>query len=301
MNGIINVLKPPMMTSNSVISALKKITGQSHIGHTGTLDPNASGVLPICIGKATKLAEYFLADEKEYIGEILFGFETDSCDTEGTVTATSSIIPSAEEFISALAEFRGTIEQIPPVFSAIKINGKKAYELARENVSVELKPRQITINELELISHPAPDRFIIRVACSKGTYIRSLARDIARFLGTHACLSMLIRTCSGIFNIADAVTLEEVKSAFESGNEAGVLLDPSNVLSHLPAVDFSYEYEKKLLCGNSQPLSFAEKHDTFNECSVIRILCCGKLIALGKLLRDSNGKEIIQPTKVIAE
>lgn len=308
MNGIINVLKPPMMTSNSVVAAVKKYTGQAHVGHTGTLDPNAAGVLPICIGKATKLAEYFLADEKEYIGELLFGIETDTCDTEGCITATSEYIPSQAEIENVLQRFCGNIEQLPPVYSAIKINGKKAYELARQKLDVDIPKRNVFVHSIEALNFTANNRVIIKVHCSKGTYIRSLARDIGRSLNSRACLSMLVRTKCGIFDIADAVSLAEIKKAFEydAANADKVLINANTALSHLPYAKFDLKYNKKLICGNAVDMSAAILYDGIAKHNIeanipIRILCGDEFIGVGKLIRGSNGSLILQPTKVIAD
>ena len=301
MNGIINVLKPPMMTSNSVVAAVKKYSGQSHVGHTGTLDPNAAGVLPICIGKATKLAEYFLADEKEYIGEILFGIETDSCDTEGNITEKSDFIPSQDQIKAILKSFCGDIWQYPPAFSAVRINGKKAYELARNNVNIDMPVRNVFVRSIEILSFTSADRVVVKVRCSKGTYIRSLARDIGRTLNSRACLSMLVRTKCGVFDIADAVTLQDVAEAFSSGRQDDVLLDPNKILTYLPCVEFPLDCEKKLLCGNALEIKDALCTQNTENDSPIRILCGGQLIGIGKLVSDAKGKKLIQPTKVIAD
>ncbi len=301
MNGIINILKPPMMTSNSVVAAVKKYSGQAHVGHTGTLDPNASGVLPICVGKATKLAEYFLADEKEYIGEILFGTETDSCDTEGNITLTNDRIPTEDEIREVLPSFIGEIVQYPPMYSAIKINGKKAYELARNNEEVDIPPRNVFVQSIEILSFTAPDRVVIKVRCSKGTYIRSLARDIARALECAGCLSMLVRTQCGVFDIASAVTLDEVKKAFAEFDHNRVMLDPNDILGYLPYADFPISFERKLICGNALEMKHSVHSKNITDEDVIRVMCGGRFIGTGKLVKDKNGVCIIQPTKVIAD
>ena len=303
MNGIINILKPPMMTSNSVVAAVKKYTGQSHVGHTGTLDPNAAGVLPVCIGKATKLAEYFLADEKEYIGEILFGIETDSCDTEGNITARSDFIPSEAEIKEALKSFCGDIVQLPPAFSAIKINGKKAYELARQNIDVDIPPRNVFVHSIEIMSFTAHNRAVVKVRCSKGTYIRSLARDIGRSLNSCACLSMLVRTKCGVFDISDAVTLDDVREAFANGTEDKVMIKANDALSYLPFMEFLPKCQKKLICGNAMGLeNLLYKYDTKGYTDgPVRIICGGEFIGVGKLMQGNNGMKVLQPTKVIAD
>lgn len=302
MNGVINVLKPPMVTSGSVVSAIKRMTGAAHVGHTGTLDPNAAGVLPIVIGRYTKLAEYFLADEKEYTGEILFGVETDSCDTEGNTVSTCDIIPTDEQIESVLTEFCGDIVQYPPMYSAIKINGKKAYELARENKEVEIPSRNVNIESIELLHRTAHNRVTVHVKCGKGTYIRSLARDIGRRLGTCACLSMLVRTRCGSFDIDDSHTLENIEQTLKCGNFDILFADVNEKLAHMPQAVYSKEYEKKLICGNSVRLSDAMLlPETANNTLIYRVTADDELICLARIETDSNGNNVLQPIKVIAQ
>ncbi len=302
MNGIINVLKPPMMTSGTVVSAVKRITGSAHVGHTGTLDPNAAGVLPIVLGRYTKLAEYFLADEKEYTGEILFGVETDSCDTEGNIVANSNIYPTDDEILAVLPEFTGDIVQYPPTYSAIKINGKKAYELARENKVVDIPSRNVNIESITLLQRTAPNRVTVHVKCSKGTYIRSLARDIGARLGTCACLSMLVRTRCGDFEIADALTLEDIERMFKNDELDELFCDVNKALCHMPEFTYSKEFGKKLIFGNYVYLkdAISSPQRIVND-ETYRISVDGELICLAKLIEADNGKKALQPTKVIVQ
>lgn len=302
MNGIINVLKPPMMTSGSVVAAVKRMTGCSHVGHTGTLDPNAAGVLPIVLGRYTKLAEYFLADEKEYVGEIFFGTETDSCDTEGNTVDTSDVIPTDEQIKSILPEFCGDIVQYPPVYSAIKINGKKAYELARENQSVEIPSRNVNIESIEFLRRTGYNRVTVRVKCSKGTYIRSLARDIGRRLGSCACLSMLVRTKHGDFKIEDSHTFEDIERMLKDDNFDELFVDVNGALSHMPKAVYSKDFEKKLICGNFVKVKDALQFDENADGNAIfRVLTDSEPICLAKLETDSNNNRVLQPIKVIAQ
>lgn len=302
MNGIINVLKPPMMTSGSVVAAVKRMTGCAHVGHTGTLDPNAAGVLPIVLGRYTKLAEYFLADEKEYVGEILFGTETDSCDTEGNTVATSNVIPSDEQIKSILPEFCGEIVQYPPTYSAIKINGKKAYELARENKSVEIPSRNVNIESIEFLRRTDYNRVTIRVKCSKGTYIRSLARDIGKRLGSCACLSMLVRTRHGDFKIENAHTLESIERMLKNGAFDELFVDVNGALSHMPKAVYPKTFEKKLICGNFVKIEDALQFDpTADKNAIFRVLTGSELICLAKTDINAENNRVLQPIKVIAQ
>lgn len=211
MDGIINILKPTGMTSHDVVGYIRKNYKFKKVGHTGTLDPNAAGVLPVCIGKATKLSQYIMKKNKKYRCQMTFGAETDTLDSYGTVLNrhhTEYIEP--ERIKKALEEFTGDISQIPPAYSAIKINGQKLYEKARNNEVIEDIPsRGVTISEISIIDYSFP-KLTLDISCSSGTYIRSLVRDIAHTLGTVAYMSLLIRTSSGEFKIEDAVTLEEL-------------------------------------------------------------------------------------------
>ena len=211
MDGIINILKPTGITSHDVVGYIRKNYKFKKVGHTGTLDPNAAGVLPVCIGKATKLSQYIMKKNKKYRCQMTFGAETDTLDSYGTVLNrhhTEYIEP--ERIKKALEEFTGDISQIPPAYSAIKINGQKLYEKARNNEVIEDIPsRVVSISEISIIDYSFP-KLTLDISCSSGTYIRSLVRDIAHTLGTVAYMSLLIRTSSGEFKIEDAVTLEEL-------------------------------------------------------------------------------------------
>jgi len=212
------------MTSHDVVARLRRLTKIKQIGHTGTLDPFATGVLPICIGKATRLIEY-LEDDKTYIATVKFGANTDTYDLEGEVTATFDKKISCDEINSILPSFRGEIEQLPPIYSAIKVGGKKLYEYARKGEEVEIQPRRVNIYELALVNFDeAAQTAQLAVKCSKGTYIRSLAYDIGKVLGCGAHLIALERTQAGKFKIENSVKLENLDIATN-------LINPLEVLS----------------------------------------------------------------------
>jgi tRNA pseudouridine55 synthase len=222
MHGVVNFLKPPGMTSHDAVAFVRRVAKTKRVGHTGTLDPAAAGVLPICIGQATRLVEYLQAGTKEYIAEATFGFETDTCDAVGEIVSQGDATQvNLESLRTALDPFRGTITQTPPMHSAIKIDGKKLYELAREGVqNIEIPTRQVTISQLlvsrffETDASPQQPRAMIKIECSGGTYIRSLVRDIGRQLGCGATMTFLVRTRSGSFQIEDAKTPEEIECDF---------------------------------------------------------------------------------------
>ena len=212
MFGFLNIYKPKGKTSHDVVAILRRITKVKQIGHTGTLDPFAEGVLPICIGKATRLIEY-LKDDKAYVATVQFGSATDTYDLEGEATKTSDLIPSLDEIEAKLDDFRGEIEQTPPIYSAIKVNGKKLYEYARAGEQVEVKTRKVCISELKLLEYNQETRTLeLYIACSKGTYIRSIANDLGEKLGCFGHLIKLVRVQAGDFVVEDAIKLEDLQT-----------------------------------------------------------------------------------------
>lgn len=212
MFGFLNIYKPKGKTSHDVVAILRRITKVKQIGHTGTLDPFAEGVLPICIGKATRLIEY-LKDDKAYVATVQFGSATDTYDLEGETTKTSDLIPSLDEIEAKLDDFRGEIEQTPPIYSAIKVNGKKLYEYARAGEQVEVKTRKVCISELKLLEYNQKAKTLeLYIACSKGTYIRSIANDLGEKLGCFGHLIKLVRVQAGDFVVEDAIKLEDLQT-----------------------------------------------------------------------------------------
>jgi len=225
-HGVLVVDKPAGITSAGVVARVKAILGARRVGHTGTLDPMATGVLPIAVGEGTKLAPYLLADDKEYEGELELGLSTTTLDVEGEVVARADASAVTREALdAAMAAWRGVREQIPPMVSALRHGGRRLYELAREGVEVDRAPRPIVIEKFDLLSFDPPRaRFV--VACSKGTYVRSLVRDVGEALGCGGTLSALRRTRSGRFTLADAVRLEAV-------TRDAVLVTPADAVAHL--------------------------------------------------------------------
>lgn len=212
MFGFINIYKPKGKTSHDVVAILRRITKIKQIGHTGTLDPFAEGVLPICIGKATRLIEY-LDDDKAYIGTVQLGKSTSTYDTEGEIVKTSDKKISKEEIEIALQQFRGKFQQLPPIYSAIKVNGKKLYEYARKGEDVEIKPREVEIFKLEIVDFDEENQTVdLHIECSKGTYIRSIANDLGNVLGCYGHLIKLVRTKAGKFELANSFKLDELES-----------------------------------------------------------------------------------------
>ena len=233
-NAVILLDKPEGKTSFDLISAVKRITGIKKIGHSGTLDKFATGIMVLCTGKATRLTRFFLEDDKRYTGRIQLGIETDTCDITGTVISERPFSSLDRETVAeTLAGFKGGINQIPPKFSALKIDGRRASDRMRSGENIELAGRDVKIYSVDLKDFDKAAGYIdFDVFCSKGTYIRSLARDLGERLGTGACLSRLRRISSGAFNVSDAATIDELKIAAEKGEPEGrsFILDPFEVM-----------------------------------------------------------------------
>ena len=245
MFGFLNVYKPKGMTSHDVVARLRRVTKIRQIGHTGTLDPFAEGVLPICIGKATRLIEY-LNDDKEYLATVQFGSNTDTYDLEGEVTEAFDKKVTQEEVVEALKVFQGEISQLPPIYSAIKVNGKKLYDYAREGKDVEIQPRQVFISDIKLKSFDEVAQTAeILVACSKGTYIRSIAYDLGQKLNCGGHIIKLIRTKAGKFLVENSIELENLETS-EIVKEN--LINPIDMLE-LPKLEITDEEYKKVLQG----------------------------------------------------
>lgn len=254
MNGILLVDKPEGWTSHDVVGKLRGVLHERRIGHSGTLDPMATGLLVVFVGRATRAVEYAEADSKEYIAGLRLGISTDTQDTTGTVLTENPDIPDENAVNEALGGFRGEISQIPPMYSAVKIGGKKLYELARRGEEIERKPRQVTIKKLCIIGRDNGD-YTLDVVCSKGTYIRTLCHDIGITLGCGGCMSYLRRIRAGAFSVDDAHTPEELQSLSESDGIDGILLPVDTLFAGYPELTVNAADEKKLRNGNVLRLS----------------------------------------------
>ncbi len=245
-NGIVIIDKPAGWTSMDVCAKIRGILREKRVGHGGTLDPMATGVLPVFVGRATRAVEFAENGRKEYRAGLRLGLVTDTQDVTGTILETRPVTADREDVASALAGFRGDIRQIPPMYSAVKIQGKKLYELARRGKEVERKPRPVTIHELELLEAESETDYQFRCLCSKGTYIRTLCHDLGQTLGCGGALYSLRRTMAAGFTLAEAVTLEDLQEQGES------LLRPlDSLFVHYPALTVrSPGQEKRVRCGN---------------------------------------------------
>jgi tRNA pseudouridine 55 synthase len=284
-NGIINVLKPPGMTSHDVVSYIRRVYSLKRVGHAGTLDPAAAGVLPVALGQATRMLEYLTDDNKGYRVEMTLGFETDTGDDTGTIIQKCNCaLPQPEEIAQMLKSFVGQIEQVPPMYSAIKIDGRKLYELAREGITVERKSRGVHIDSIKLI-RIAAGRVLFDVECSKGTYIRSLCIDIGRKLGCLATMSFLVRTRVGQFDISESRTLEELAC----GSQAMIICPDTFI--NMPSISLCVEQSAAF--KNGQVIQ-----DDFKENGLSKVYdTTGTFIGIGKILSHSAG---LKPVKVLS-
>lgn len=281
MNGILNVFKPKGMTSHDVVNILRRKTGIRRIGHTGTLDPMATGVLPICIGKATRVSEYLLNQDKEYIADISLGQRTDTLDSEGEVLETSEKRVSEDEIVQAVMSYLGEIKQIPPMYSALKQDGKKLYQLAREGKIVERPARDVTIYHIEILNIVDNRLITYRVKCSRGTYIRTLCDDIGEDLGTFGHMSYLMRTQAGSFTIEDSYSLDYIdKLSLEELEE--LILPMDKALDYMEAFHMEDKYYKKLI--NGMKIRLDDPVD-FQKDRPYKLYCKDRFIGIGEIVR----------------
>lgn len=287
-SGFLNISKPRGFTSHDVVNRVRRIFGTKSVGHMGTLDPEAVGVLPLALGKATRLIAFVEGTTKQYEGELILGVSTDTLDLQGEILATCDARHiTAEAIRTALPTFLGAISQVPPMYSAIKKDGKKLYEYARAGISVEIEPRQVIISALELDSVISDGTRLIatlRISCGKGTYIRSLCRDIGESLGVLACMGKLTRTASGPFHIADSVTLEDL-----SENPSQYVIGIAEMLKGSAYVTLDQAQAARFIQGQRIATAF----DLVGECSVF----CGTVfLGIGSI-----EQHVLCPKKVVAQ
>ena len=249
MNGILLIDKQPDWTSNDVVAKLKGILHQRRIGHSGTLDPMATGLLVVFVGRATRAVEFAEGHDKRYIAGLRLGITTDTQDITGRVLEAKDVTVTREELEQALVGFRGAIQQIPPMYSAIKHDGRRLYDIARKGGEVERKPRAITIHDLRVIDGQEGD-WLLDVRCSKGTYVRTLCHDLGRALGCGGCMISLRRVEAGQFSVDQAVTLSQVQQMADAGRVEELLLPVDSLFQAYPHCTASASQEKKIRCGN---------------------------------------------------
>lgn len=251
-NGIINIYKEKGFTSHDVVAKLRGILKQKKIGHTGTLDPDATGVLPVCLGCGTKLCDMLTDRSKEYEAVMLLGVTTDTEDISGTVLGEKAVNVTSDEVVAAAKSFIGEYDQIPPMYSAIKVDGKKLYELAREGKTIERKPRRVGIRDIEIIKVELP-KVTMRISCEKGTYIRSLCRDIGEKLGCGACMESLVRTRVGNFFLEKAIKLQEVEDICKNADLMEYIYSVDSVFEEYPKIVVEGRNDMLVSNGNKFP------------------------------------------------
>ncbi|MEG0050679.1 MAG: tRNA pseudouridine(55) synthase TruB [Terrisporobacter sp.] len=290
MNKIVNILKPTGMTSHDVVSRVRRILSIKKVGHTGTLDPDAAGVLPICIGRATKVSELILNKEKSYICELTLGASTDTYDSSGVILKegdTSKI--TKEQIYQAFESQRGEIDQYPPVYSALKVNGQKMCDLARKGKAdkIELKSRKIKILKNEILSI-TDNKILFFVKCTKGTYVRSICFDIGEILGCGGHMSFLLRTSSGKFDLENVITLEELEEYYNNKTLQNHLYDIDYVLDNFKSVSLVESALKYYSNGGTIDNRRFTTDNLTTEDEYVRVYCENKFIGTGKLLKNNN-------------
>lgn len=302
MNGILIINKPKGMTSHDVVQRVRRLTDNRRIGHAGTLDPLATGVLVVCVGKATRLAQFLQSDSKEYAAEMTLGIETDTQDGTGKILSRNPCSVKKKEVIDALRNFQGAIWQTPPMTSAIKHKGKPLYKLARKGIEVERRPRLVSIYKLELLEVKTDDypRVRIQVGCSKGTYIRTLCADIGRALSCGAHMSNLTRTRAGNFKIREALGLEELSKIAEKKSLNKVLIPMNKILSY-PAVVVKGPFVPKILNGAPLRGEMMEPKYTLGEGEIVQLWNPnGELLAVDKTTRPIERDLRQKPEEIVA-
>ena len=309
MDGVLNVLKPPGMTSHDVVHRIRKLSGIKKTGHTGTLDPGAAGVLVVCLGRATRLARFLPSDEKEYRAEMTLGATTDTGDSFGGALARRDASDITESRLrAALKLFTGRVEQVPPMTSAVRSQGKKLYELARAGITVERPARTVSIDTLDLIRGSGwgtgEPKALIHVICSKGTYIRSLCEDIGNQLGCGAHMSFLVRTRAGSFAIARSRTLEEITAAAPGGGLRDLIVTMDEALEAYPAVTVKTGAAGAVSSGANLYLPGVEAGpDSLPAGTLVRLRGPQGLLALAESRPDpeNGGRTYYKPVCVLAQ
>lgn len=278
--GFLNVLKPPGMSSAAVVGRVRRLLQGAKVGHAGTLDPEAAGVLPLMIGKAARLFDYLQDKQKEYVAEVAFGQATDTQDAQGSVLAVGANIPDEAAMRAVLPAFQGDLMQTPPMYSALKRDGRRLYDLARKGEQVAVDARPVTVHALSLQGMMPRSGALLRVACSKGFYVRTLCHDLGQALGCPAHMRFLLRTRSGSFTLDTAHTLESLAMAADAGTVATLLLPMDLPLAHLPSVDVPLRLHKPLINGIPLRLDALLALPTTEK--PIRMYVAGVLTAIGE-------------------
>ncbi len=285
MNGFINFLKPPGMTSSDAVVALRKLLPRkTPVGHGGTLDPEAAGVLPLCVGKATRLFDYIIDKDKTYIGEICFGARTDTDDATGRVLERSGRIPDESELAGALTRFIGDIMQVPPGYSAIKREGEPMYKKARRGEDTGLEARKVRIERLVILARTAEDRYLLKIVCGKGVYIRALMRDLGKAAGSCAHMSFLLRSRAGSMDAENALTLDEIKALKDISD---ALMPMDAMLGSYPALVLGEEYRQNVRNGQSIRPEWTVRGEALPS-TPLRLYVGDEFAGMGELADDGS-------------
>ena len=295
MNGFFNILKPTGMSSAAVVAVMRRLTGEKRVGHAGTLDPEAAGVLPIMTGKAARLFDYLTDKEKEYVAVCAFGSRTDTQDATGEVIETGENYPDRDTVIRAAAELTGDIRQVPSMYSAIKVGGKPLYARARNGETVDVPERTVHIESIEVLRDMPEHGIEIRVRCGKGTYIRTLCEDLGTKCGCPAHMRSLMRTRSGAFTAEDALTLDEARALADEGRLTERMLPPDWPLGHLPRTDVPARMSKRVINGAKIPLD--DRYADIGEDQVTRIYLDGAFWGLAV----RKGNELVWKAQIAPE
>lgn len=282
MNGLILMDKPQGFTSFKAAAVIRRIYSEKRVGHTGTLDPLATGVLPVLLGRATRLCSYCLEADKRYTANVRLGVTTDTLDITGEILTECEPNVSDEELLAAIGNFLGEYDQLPPMFSAIKKDGVRLYDLARQGLQVERKTRRVNIKEINLLERRGND-FVIDVLCSKGTYIRSLCDDIGRFLGCGAVMTQLRRTKTAQFLIGECVTVEQLENDPDS-----CLLSPERVVEYLRCVDYAETQGNRFMHGALIDAKRIKFFDDAKDGELFRVRCNKKFLGLAEYIEAEN-------------
>lgn len=300
MDGIFNIYKEKGFTSHDVVAIVRRTIHMKKVGHTGTLDPDAEGVLPVCVGKATKLSDVIMDGRKSYRAMLRLGITTTTEDASGEVLETKEVDFNEDKIREVVASFIGRLEQVPPMYSAVKVNGKKLYELAREGKEIERKSRTIEVYDIRIRQFLPPDRVEIDVDCSKGTYIRTLCSDIGKALGCGGHMAELLRTRTGAFSLENAIKLDELKALAEQEKAEEVLLTMEEALEDFPMVKVSEKSQKFLYNGGKiQERFLTEKPAVLTEGEIVATYDHeNNLVGLYEIKKEENNY-FIKPFKML--
>ena len=285
------------MTSHDVVAIVRRKTGIKKVGHTGTLDPNAAGVLPICIGQATKISQYLLESKKQYRAELTLGITTDTQDAYGIVIDKRKVNATKKEIEATISSFIGEYNQTPPMYSALKVKGKKLYELARQGIEIKRESRKVEIDSIKIIKigeHTA----LFDVTCSKGTYIRTLCHDIGEKIGCGGIMSFLLRTSTSGFHISSAITLEELEAIKDIHDIEKVLKPIDYPLSHIPKITIDPIYRKAALNGNKILLQNLPFQKLLGD--QVRVYLDEEFIGIGNIIEDGSGNIYMKFSRLLA-